>query len=196
MGQRSQIYVRINNKLVVANYYQWNYGERMISRARGIIEWIKEYAEAGYLNFFTTPYDSSYRTSLSRVCDTNFDMRDVAISCDIVKEHNEQFPDEPFNKSVFDDQDNNDGQLFIDVSDNGIKYCLTKYTSHKQALSASQYMAWDRQRNWTIPTEYLDEEAIDTCKKNIEFIKQNAALMTVEELKEFVNGDYEEKPSF
>ena len=38
MGQRSQIYIRYNGKLIVANYYQWNYGERMISRCRSILE--------------------------------------------------------------------------------------------------------------------------------------------------------------
>jgi len=42
MGQRSQVYVRYNKKLVVTNYYQWNYGERMISRARYGIEYIKD----------------------------------------------------------------------------------------------------------------------------------------------------------
>ena len=196
MGQRSQIYVRINKKLVVANCYGWNYGERMISRAKAIIEWLKEYLEYDWLSFFTAPNDSSYRTKLSRICDTNFDMRDVAISCDIVKEHYEEFANSTFNKSVFEWQDNSDGQLFIDVDKNGIKYCFTKYTSHKQALSASQYMAWDSCRNWTIPTEDLTQEDIDLCKSNIKSIKENAELMTVAELKDFVNGDYEENPAF
>lgn len=195
MGQRSQIYVRINKELVVANYYGWNYGERMISRAKGIIEWIEEYVENDWLDFFNHPQPmNSYITKLSRVCDTNFDMRDIVISCDIVKEYYEQFASEPFNKSIFDWQDNNDGQLFIDVSKNGIKYCFTKYTSYKQSLSASQYMAWDNRRNWTIPTEDFDQEDIDLCKKNIKYIKEHAELMTVDELKEFVNGDYEKTP--
>lgn len=46
MGQRSQIYVRynkkdmngVNCKKLIANYYQWNYGERMISRATGGVQ--------------------------------------------------------------------------------------------------------------------------------------------------------------
>ena len=42
MGQKSQIYVRFDKELVVANYYRWNYGERMISRARYGIEYIKD----------------------------------------------------------------------------------------------------------------------------------------------------------
>ena len=44
MGQRSQIYVRYNKDGInhlIARYYQWNYGERMISRCKHSIEWIK-----------------------------------------------------------------------------------------------------------------------------------------------------------
>ena len=45
MGQRSQIYVRLKdkegNKYLIAKYFQWNYGERMISRAKYGIEYCK-----------------------------------------------------------------------------------------------------------------------------------------------------------
>lgn len=43
MGQRSQIYIHFNvgdNEGMVARYFQWNYGERMISRARSIMEFL------------------------------------------------------------------------------------------------------------------------------------------------------------
>ena len=61
MGQRSQIYVRYNKnntqKGLIANYYGWNYGERMISRARWGIEFIKEHFKYGmscmYQEFLT-----------------------------------------------------------------------------------------------------------------------------------------------
>ena len=45
MGQRSQIFVRYEEngqKKMIARYYQWNYGGRMISRARYGIEWLKD----------------------------------------------------------------------------------------------------------------------------------------------------------
>ena len=58
MGQRSQIYIRYNVNYVsgaatknptthnykglIARYFGWNYGERMISRARHTLEWIKD----------------------------------------------------------------------------------------------------------------------------------------------------------
>ena len=50
MGQRSQIYIRIWDKdndtpKLYAKYYGWNFGERMISRARHGIEYIKSYME-------------------------------------------------------------------------------------------------------------------------------------------------------
>ena len=45
MGQRSQIYViykdNQNRDCISATYFQWNYGERMISRARYLMGWIK-----------------------------------------------------------------------------------------------------------------------------------------------------------
>lgn len=194
MGQRSQIYIRINKQLVVANYYGWNYGERMISRAKGIIEWLQEYIDGGYLGFFTEENRlSKYKTQLRRICDINFDMRDYQVSCDIVKEWREQFAEQPFNKSVFDWQDNNDGQLFIDIQGKIVKYCFTKYTRHKQTLDGNHYMAWNSCRNWTIPTEYLSQEDINLCKENIKYISEHAELMTVDELKEFVTANYEQK---
>lgn len=93
MGQRSQIYVRynkkdmngVNRKKLIANYYGWNYGERMISRARWGIEFIKEYLSLGYngYNWFEQPGSDVH---LSRVFDANFDMHDISISSDIIKE--------------------------------------------------------------------------------------------------------------
>ena len=189
MGQRSQIYIRHKNKLVVANYYQWNYGERMISRARGIIEWIKEHSEFSFIW-----EDKHYMTKLSRTCDTNFDMRDVAISCDIIKEWQEEFPQESFNDCVFKYQDNNDGQLFIDVkSDSSIKYALSYNPDYTKILNCENYLIEDLREDWQTPTEYLTQEDIDTCKKNIEYISANAELMTAEELYNFVNYDYQSK---
>lgn len=194
MGQRSQIYIRINKKLVVANYYGWNYGERMISRAKGIIEWLQEYIEKDCLHFFTEENRlQSYKTQLRRICDINFDMRDYQVSCDIVKEWREQFAEQPFNKSVFNWQDNNDGQLFIDIQGKTVKYCFTKFTRYKQALDGNHYMAWDSRRNWTIPTDYMMQEDIDLCKENIKYISEHAEVMTVAELKEFVTADYSQQ---
>ena len=50
MGQRSQIFVRFEKefgeKEIVARYFNWNYGERMISRVYHTIAWIKDHLES------------------------------------------------------------------------------------------------------------------------------------------------------
>lgn len=83
MGQRSQIYYRLNNDLIVANYYQWNYGERMISRARYTIEYLKEMLDHDY------SWELKNKTKISRYFDINFDYKDIVISHDIFKEWEE-----------------------------------------------------------------------------------------------------------
>lgn len=199
MGQRSQIYVRINGELIVAHYYQWNYGTRMVSRARGIIEWIYEYAEfedngkKDRLWFFDKKRaGSEYCTKLSRICDVNFDMKDVVLSTDIVKEYEEDGEEEKFNDYVFLQQANNDGQLYIDVMEQGIKYCFTDNNT-EFPMDGDEYMKWDGYgENWSVPSEDLKEDEIETCWNNIEYLRKHANLMTVEELQEFIGKDYEE----
>ena len=85
MGQRSQIYVRYQKdgvNYLTARYYQWNYGERMISRCRHSLGWIKE----------MIPYDWYFTREtekLKRILDVNFDMHDITIGYDIIKEWEE-----------------------------------------------------------------------------------------------------------
>ena len=130
MGQRSQIYVRYPKdengegakKGLIAKYFGWNYGERMVSRARHGIEYLTETFLGRDYNRFRI---AEYADKVSRVFDTNFDMQDVAISGDIIKEWNELFAQDDFNACVFYQQDNNNGKLFVDVSKDGIKYCFT-----------------------------------------------------------------------
>ena len=57
MGQRSQIYIRImdnynENPILYAKYYSWNFAERMISRAKYGIEYIKK--NIGYITLDST----------------------------------------------------------------------------------------------------------------------------------------------
>ena len=94
MGQRSQIYVRWNlangKRMLVARYYQWNYGTRMISRARGIIEWLKESGK--YVGYSSSDNEEKLR----RIMDVNFDYKDVVLGHDIINqwityEHDEDF---------------------------------------------------------------------------------------------------------
>ena len=196
MGQRSQIYVRLKGKgetKLIAKYFQWNYAERMISRARHGIEWIK--SEIQYLDWEET------QKKLDRVLDVNFDMRDVMFSHNIVDEYkeyiewlksnnkNEKDIDnaEGFKQYVFVGQDNNDGKLFIDVDlqNETIKFCLTDYDL--KILSPKEYMDWDYE-DWKT-SEYLDKESRRTCEDNIEYL-ETIEQMTEEELQDFIDYDY------
>lgn len=195
MGQRSQIYVRYNNKLIIANYYQWNYGERMISRARYGIEHIKHYINNEYNFVFS---DKSYIAKISRIFDVNFDMKDVALSCNIINEYKEfkAYCDEKkiamnFNDYVFNRQDNNDGKLFVDIQGKTIKYAFTDWDC-ETILDPEQYMIWDMKKDWRETLkEYENEDAVKICEENIEEIKKMAILMTKEELEKFINCNYE-----
>ncbi|MBO7697353.1 MAG: hypothetical protein J6T10_32390 [Methanobrevibacter sp.] len=197
MGQRSQIYVRIKSKRkgiekvdLIAQYYQWNFAERMISRAKYGIEWIKENVE--YLDW------EDKQIKLGRILDTNFNMIDVVLSSNIIKEYedwvkNDDDKEDSINNSegfkdfVFIGQDNNDGKLFIDVDveNKTVKFCLTDYDL--KILSPKEYMDWDYE-DWR-DSEYLPKEARRTCEDNIEYL-ETIEQMTEEELKDFVDYDY------
>ena len=192
MGQRSQIYVRYtkdNKHYLTARYFQWNYGERMISRCRYSLEWIKEMSKHSWL--FTTN-----KGQLERILEVNFDMKDVQITCDIVKEYIEEcdYKDESsFKEYVFTEQDNNDGKLFIDVSGGYLKYCFLDYDCNTEnIMDAAGYMAWNSE-NWE-QSEYIDEEQKELCRDNIKVIGEIAEIMSAEEVEDFINCIYEEEP--
>ena len=186
MGQRSQIYVRCTKengeKYLYARYYGWNYGERMVSRAKHSLEWINAMKN----NFWVFTHEPQ---RLIRILDTNFDMQDVVISSDIIKEWDEIFPEENFNNCCFKWQDNNDGKLFIDIDENtmSIKYCFTDRDISKP-LTAAQYMRWNH-KEWR-QSKYISKEQKALCEKNIRQIPRLAKLMTMEELTDFITCDY------
>lgn len=189
MGQRSQIYVRYNNgenkKGLIANYYGWNYGERMVSRARWGIECILEKLE--YVWYYKNPNNV---TKLSRMFDTNFDMKDIQISCDIIREHTDYFSEVSFNDYVFKMQDNNDGKLLVDISENVIKYAfLDEEANSDHIMDGEAYMCWNEGEKWR-EKQHLSKEDVKTCEENIRFISEHATLMTKEEVEEFISYNY------
>lgn len=162
MGQRSQIYVKVNvtdekgntKTDLTARYYQWNYGERMISRARSITEWVSE-----HLNYWT--YE---RDKLPAIMAINFDMGDKVDTLDILKETCEymgfrkdkigwEVPTsenkDVFNSSIFDEQDNNNGQFFLEVSYNEktkekeMKYAFRELEYPDIPMDAYEYLITD-----------------------------------------------------
>lgn len=202
MGQWSQIYVRHNDTVIVANYYGWNYGERMISRARHGMEYVKGYLDEGFVSELFSPFGIE---KLSRVFDVNFDMKDVAISSNLVQEWKEQFADRDVRDYVFGPQNNNDGKLFVDIqvkesrsdidfgsllAGHSIKYAfLDRDCDVENIMDAEKYMEWDMGKNWMEPTEYFSQEDIDTCKANIQAIGEFARVMTMEEVEAFLGTE-------
>lgn len=186
MGQRSQIFIRYekdNQKQLIARYYQWNYGERMISRARYGIEWLKKNHKYLWFN----------ENKIPRIFDTNFDMIDCVISQDILEEYKQ---DIYFNKKydineyLFELQDNNDGKLFVDIlADGTVKYALLD-SRNKKIMSCSEYMRWDISKDWNAPRNSSEEEIINICTKNIRAVTKMAKKMTKEEVEEFMKYDY------
>ena len=87
----------------------------MISRARHGIEYIKSSAE--YLASDTV------KERINKIFDVNFDMKDVALSTDILREwveySSKYYGLDEINDYIFHAQDNNDGKLFISFK----KYC-------------------------------------------------------------------------
>ena len=189
IGQRSQIYVRYNDKDkkgLIANYYGWNCANWMISRARGGIELI---VSKSHLSFYFGDKFNLYK--LSRTFDTNFDDRNVAISCDIIQEYVEQFSDENFNDCIFEMQDNNDGKLIVDICGSEVKYAFLDRDAHTDSImNAEAYMCWDCDDvNWRKMDTFSTSE-IAICEDNIRYIQEHATLMTREEVIEFLEYDY------
>ena len=188
MGQRSQIYVKVNitdekgntKTDLTARYYQWNYGERMISRARSITEWVSEHLD----------YWAYERDKLPAIMAINFDMGDKVDTLDILKETCEymgfskdkigwEVPTsenkDVFNSSIFDEQDNNNGQFFLEVSYNEktkekeIKYAFRELEYPDVPMDAYEYLVTDlgyevedkleeamKSEKWKYPNSYKD----------------------------------------
>lgn len=189
MGQRSQIYVRYTNDkgehFLTARYFGWNYGERMISRARHTLEWIKDNINYADFNF---AHDNK---KLIRIMEVNFDMHDVVISTDIIEEYFEYFcTDYTFKDYVFIKHDNNDGKLFIDIHPNGtIKYAFIDSSCNlDKPMSGLAYMRWNH-KDWRT-SEYISDEQKEKCNLNCKYLRNNFQLMTTKELKDFISCDY------
>lgn len=193
MGQRSQIYVRIGTengpKTLIPRYYQWNFGTRMISRARYTMEWLKDNRRP------LLCCNGENAKKLKMIMDTNFDYKDVVLGSDIISEFwdlDEEMSDEAFRSVVFH-QDNNDGQLFIDVivtETEGwaepdiaeIKYAFftSRDCDYENPLTGKEYIkGYD-----------VDSEEVDFTIDNLKWIGQNATLMTKEEAFAFYSYDY------
>lgn len=179
MGQRSQIYVRCKNDeetKVIAKYFQWNYGERMVSRARSIMEYIND---RGYI----MPY---HWDILDKIIDVNFDYRDIVKSTDIFKDF-ENFDYGCKLKDFVWNQDNNDGKLLIDViivdsETIKIKYAFINYDNAYIGTPAN-YLDTDVSE-WKTS---FDLDVLQFTRENIDWITENVDLMTEEEVSQYID---------
>jgi len=190
MGQRSQIYVRYNGELIIASYYQWNYDERMISRARYGIEYIINNYLSDNINFVF--HSEHYLKHLRRYFDVNFDMKDIVISSNIFDEYKEYGSGEDFCDFCYYSQDNNDGKLFIDIIQNEqtgeytLKYAfLDEDCNLDKIMNAIEYMEWDSE-DWE-KSKYIDDDMKKACKDNIAYLTNEISLLTKDELIDFLN---------
>ena len=185
MGQRSQIYVKVDGKPEVANYYQWNYGDRMVSRARYGIEWIKTYMEFPFV-FRRGSYNFE---EFRRVWDVNFDYKAIKTSEDLLIEDNREYFERNFKRCVFG-VDNDDGILLVDVDTKmkQIRYCFLD-SSENNVMDAEQYMNWNMPE-WEKPeSSLLEAEAKGWCRSNIEELRDLAQVMTKSELDVFLRSE-------
>jgi len=199
MGQRSQIYIIHNGELVVANYYQWNYGERMISRAKYLLERIKDDA---YIFNEYRPFDNT----IAALADINFDMKDRVQSIDILKceINNNELDKKNVLSEILFEQGNNDGKLLIVVNDEDVKdFDLKKHRKIKYAfldydgnldnpMNARGYLLWN--------FDCENDEELETKRKeftcynkttfwgNIKFINK-FELLSTEELEKVFDPD-------
>lgn len=187
MGQRSQIYIRYKTATgyrLIANYYQWNHGDHMISRARYGIEYLDSMRE------YYTWWFRDYEEKIRRYFDVNFDCQDVAMHDNINDEFKKFGKGYQFNEYVFHRQDNNDGKLLVDVDKTEIRYAFLDWdASETNIMSPCEYMDWDLD-GWR-KSEYVDQE---TCCANINALDE-FKLMTREQVHDFLTCQYENDPT-
>jgi hypothetical protein len=211
MGQRSQIYVKVVKEEkdgtfkenLCASYFGWNYGERMVSRAALLVEYLHDNT---YLNI-----DRESMLKISRMAEINFDFKDIVLSQDILEEVREYgtAEEESLNDAVFNNQDNNDGQLFIrvkvpyadfgeDKPDNEVSYAFRKMRKNDyRVMTADEYLDWNictgkeksmdaGWRDHMQNSRHYGPCAIEYTERNISNLDEYAQPMSKEDLRDFI----------
>ena len=188
MGQRSQIYViykdNQNRDCISATYFQWNYGERMISRARYLMGWIKgqNLFYSNDNNLFSLSYVAH---KIRYIASVNFDYKDVVIGQDLIEEwkaYKQGVPNANLNDYIFY-ADNNDGCLFIDARiPKHLKYAFTTYDYKDGVMGPEAYLKWNRTPKKIRDTKFT--------KRNVNWITHNAKLMKKDELEAILKATY------
>ena len=225
MGERSNIFVRMRGKkfgektfkhdTFFGLYYQWCYGERMISRLRSAIDFIQTYLDGNRADRVT---DDDIVSKFKRFLAVNFDMRDVVEPVDLIPEAVKDVKRGYYtSKADIFDQAENHGFIYIDVTVDGsadnkatIKYAFVQYEGGEKEtpiMSVTKFAdhdLGDDERKWYEPDPHWDskeargwgkahkktflKDIVPTCKANIKEINSSAKVMTEAERKEFVKA--------
>ena len=227
MGERSSIFVRIRSKKRSSDknyqmetffglYYQWCYGERMISRLRSAIDFVDREISGWHGEYVVSKETTD---KFKRYLAVNFDMQDILEPVDIIQAWvNDVMRGYSKEKADIFAQDENHGYIYIDITlDDPDKKFGENNAKIKYAFVDNEYKGNDGkvppirsvenfadhdmgndERKWYDPSPYWDErgmtthkehflnEIVPTAKKNIEEINKSATLMTEDDRKDFV----------
>ena len=227
MGERSNIFVRIRAKKRSSDknykhetffglYYQWCYGERMISRLRSAIDFVDSNISGWHGEYVVSKETTD---KFKRYLAVNFDMQDILDPVDLVPDLvNDVMRGYATENADIFDQAENHGFIYIDITlDDPEKKFGENNAKIKYAFVENEYKGKDGkvppirsveqfadhdmgndERKWYEPDPYWDErgmtahkerflnEIVPTAKKNIEEINKSATLMTEDDRKNFV----------
>ena len=227
MGERSSIFVRIRSKKRSSDknyqmetffglYYQWCYGERMISRLRSAIDFVDSNISGWHGEYVVSKETTD---TFKRYLAVNFDMQDILDPVDLVPYLvNDVMRGYATEKADIFDQAENHGFIYIDITlddpdkkfgennakikyafvDNEYKDKYGKVPSVRSVENFADHDMGNDERKWYEPDPYWDErgmtthkehflnEIVPTAKKNIEEINNSATLMTEDDRKKFV----------
>lgn len=227
MGERSNIFVRIRAKKRTSDkkyqmatffglYYQWCYGERLISRLRSAIEFVNSDI-SGWHGEHAVSKETTDK--FKRYLAINFDMKDILDPVDLIPDAvNDVMRGYANEKADIFDQAENHGFIYLDITlddpekkfgENNakIKYAFVdneykdddgKVPPIRSVENFADHDMGNDERKWFEPDPYWDErgmtahkerflnEIVPTAKKNIEEINKSATLMTEDDRKDFV----------
>lgn len=221
MGQRSQMYIDIeverkpdklldvpDNRLA-AVYHQWCYGIDAVQRLEGVLDFLSseiQTYEIGTDSHLRDSYITEGMLENAQKCsDVNFWRRSIEEHLDLVEAHIKYFPDSKF-EDIFLKQDNNDGQFYIKVAQDGtLKYAIVTGDDYSKTFDTKKPVMLTP----VDPMRYLDDYEVedyakricetdeeykqffDDLNKCIQSIREKAELMTPEELHEMIyEADY------
>ncbi len=188
MGERSDFFVRIRAKEKTSDrfykhqaffglYYQWCYGERMISRLRSAIDFVESDISGRHGSYAIT---KEQMDRFKKYLAINFDMKDFVYPTDLIP----YTVDDIINgydtaKSDIFDQAENHGFIYLDITlddpdqkfgDNKakIKYAFVETEWHNKkhplppVMSVEQFADWDiadNERKWYEPDPYWEDKS-------------------------------------